>query len=105
MSPYSIYFWKAHFALLLQRHGIENGQFLGLDDSDLSSDPESDVESGMLVGGRRGAVRSRRNDAFFNDNELHEEIIFEENLLDGLPSWLEKLFEGTTTRYHIKYVL
>lgn len=81
-----------------QRNGADNnGQFLGLDDSELSSEQESDVESGMLVANK---PRLRRNGAFFNS--LHEEVIFEENLLDGLPTWLERLFEGTTIRYHIK---
>ena len=81
-----------------QRSGADNnGQFLGLDDSDLSSEQESDVESGMLVATK---PRVRRNGAYLN--ALHEEIIFEENLLDGLPTWLERLFEGSTIRYHIK---
>ena len=77
----------------------ENGDFLGLNnDSENSSDPESDVESGMLVGTRNS--ENRKVDIF---NNFHEDVIFEENLLDGLSSWLDKLFEGTTTRYHINY--
>lgn len=82
-----------------KRSGADNnGQFLGLDDSDLSSEQESDVESGMLVATK---PRVRRNGAYLN--ALHEEIIFEENLLDGLPTWLERLFEGSTIRYHINF--
>ncbi|XP_050524299.1 dnaJ homolog subfamily C member 16 [Daktulosphaira vitifoliae] len=32
-----------------------------------------------------------------------EEDIRIENLLDGLPMWLDRLFEGSTTRYQINY--
>ncbi|XP_050431236.1 dnaJ homolog subfamily C member 16 isoform X2 [Adelges cooleyi] len=32
-----------------------------------------------------------------------EEDIHLENLLDGLPMWLDRLFEGSTTRYQINY--
>lgn len=32
-----------------------------------------------------------------------EEDIRMEHLLDGLPMWLDRLFEGSTTRYHINY--
>lgn len=32
-----------------------------------------------------------------------EEDIRTEHLLDGLPMWLDRLFEGSTTRYHINY--
>lgn len=30
-------------------------------------------------------------------------ILLEENLLDGLSNWLDRLFEGTTHRYYINY--
>lgn len=30
-------------------------------------------------------------------------IVFEEHLLDGLPNWLDRLFDGTTQKYHIQY--
>lgn len=29
--------------------------------------------------------------------------IFEDQLLDGLQMWLDRLFEGSTYRYHINY--
>ena len=29
--------------------------------------------------------------------------IFEDQLLDGLQAWLDRLFEGSTYRYHINY--
>ncbi len=32
-----------------------------------------------------------------------EEEIRTEHLLDGLPMWLDRLFEGSTTRYQINY--
>lgn len=80
-----------------KRRVIENGEFLGLNnDSDGSSDHESDLESGIDT-----RNRTHRQDLLYND--LHDEIIFEENLLDGLSSWLDKLFEGSTIRYHINF--
>lgn len=36
-----------------------------------------------------------------DDNE--PKILLEENLLDGLSNWLDRLFEGTTHRYYINY--
>lgn len=53
---------------------LETGAFLGLDES------ESD-----------------QNDV--NDSK----ILLEENLLDGLSNWLDRLFEGSTHRYFINY--
>lgn len=53
----------------------EAGAFLGLDSED--SDPSTDVSE--------------------------PKILLEENLLDGLSNWLDRLFEGTTHRYYINY--
>ncbi|KAF2899439.1 hypothetical protein ILUMI_06735 [Ignelater luminosus] len=38
-----------------------------------------------------------------DSSESDDEILLEGNLLDGLPNWLDRLFEGTTKRYHINY--
>ncbi|XP_055676696.1 dnaJ homolog subfamily C member 16 [Lutzomyia longipalpis] len=35
--------------------------------------------------------------------ESEPRILLEENLLDGLSNWLDRLFEGTTHRYYINY--
>ncbi|GAB0090549.1 DnaJ homolog subfamily C member 16 [Sergentomyia squamirostris] len=35
--------------------------------------------------------------------ESEAKVLFEENLLDGLSNWLDRLFEGTTHRYYINY--
>lgn len=52
---------------------------------------EKDCESGTFIG-------------FETDSsESEEEILLQENLLDALPNWLDRLFEGTTQRYHINY--
>lgn len=32
-----------------------------------------------------------------------EEVLLQGDLLDGLPNWLDRLFEGTTRRYYINY--
>ncbi|KAG5672388.1 hypothetical protein PVAND_002519 [Polypedilum vanderplanki] len=55
---------------------LETGAFLGFDDSEDLSD-QNDV----------------------NDSK----ILLEENLLDGLSNWLDRLFEGSTHRYFINY--
>lgn len=38
-----------------------------------------------------------------DSSESDEEILLQGNLLDGLPNWLDRLFEGTTQRYNINY--
>ncbi|KAJ8928464.1 hypothetical protein NQ314_018969 [Rhamnusium bicolor] len=52
---------------------------------------EKDCESGAFIG----------FDSDSSDNG--EEVLLQESLLDGLPNWLDRLFEGTTKRYHINY--
>jgi len=61
---------------------------MGFDDDD-SNDSGSDIEAGILIHRKTGTI--------------DDEIIFEEHLLDGLSNWLDRLFEGTTQRYHIQY--
>ncbi|ERL93213.1 dnaJ homolog subfamily C member 16 [Dendroctonus ponderosae] len=56
-----------------------------------SKDAEKDCESGAFIG--------------FNsesDSES-EDVLLEGALLDGLSNWLDRLFEGSTQRYHINY--
>lgn len=55
----------------------ETGAFLGLesDDSDDGTDATAD----------------------------DPKILLEENLLDGLSNWLDRLFEGSTHRYFVNY--
>lgn len=53
---------------------------------------ETDCESGAFIG--------------FNSDESDvesEEVLLQGNLLDGLSNWLDRLFEGSTQRYHINY--
>ncbi|CAN7986790.1 unnamed protein product [Ixodes hexagonus] len=67
------------------------GDFIGFEDSSSASEA-SDVESGRLL--------DRQEEA---DLDMYSSILFEEHLLDGLPNWLDRLFEGTTKRYYIQY--
>lgn len=63
--------------------------FLGLDsDTSEGSSSDDDISGGI----------SRRH----NNND-RKKVLLEENLLDGLPNWLERLFEGTTHRYQVGY--
>uniref|UniRef100_A0A182W7L1 DnaJ homolog subfamily C member 10 n=1 Tax=Anopheles minimus TaxID=112268 RepID=A0A182W7L1_9DIPT len=61
--------------------------------SSMSTDPE--------VGAVLGMDSSDSETSISNADE--PKILHEENLLDGLPNWLDRLFEGTTHRYYINY--
>ncbi|XP_071446764.1 dnaJ homolog subfamily C member 16 isoform X1 [Hetaerina americana] len=68
-----------------------NGAFMGFDTSESDDTETSDLEQG--------------------DKQLEEEplldkysnVVFQGNLLDGLPNWLDRLFEGSTHRYYVNY--
>ncbi|XP_058820805.1 dnaJ homolog subfamily C member 16 isoform X2 [Topomyia yanbarensis] len=61
--------------------------------SSLPSDPEAGAFLGM-----------ESSDSEASTSDVSEpKILLEENLLDGLPNWLDRLFEGTTHRYYINY--
>ncbi|XP_035780794.1 dnaJ homolog subfamily C member 16-like [Anopheles albimanus] len=57
----------------------------------------SDPEAGAFLG-----MESSDSEASMSDVS-EPKILLEENLLDGLPNWLDRLFEGTTHRYYINY--
>lgn len=59
-----------------------------------------DPEAGAFLG-MNGAESD--SDEFCGNSELDEKILLEENLLDGLSNWLDRLFEGSTHRYYINY--
>lgn len=80
---------------LRRRHGHSSisGDFMGFSDNDSESD--SDVEAG-----------DARKDSVASDKPLlnyYSNILFEDQLLEDLSNWLDRLFEGTTHRYHINY--
>ena len=75
-----------------RKNGYRNGGFLGFSDSD-DSDTNMDIEHGPR-----------------NSLSLHPTgdssspgIIFTNHLLDNLSNWLDRLFEGSTHRYHVNY--
>lgn len=74
------------------RSGL-SGDFMGF--SDIESESDSDMEIGDK---RKDSVASNRPLLNYYSN-----IIFEEQLLEGLSNWLDRLFEGSTHRYHINY--
>lgn len=43
------------------------------------------------------------DDSQSDQNDLGAKILLEENLLDGLSNWLDRLFEGSTHRYFINF--
>lgn len=34
---------------------------------------------------------------------MKNDIVYQDKLLEGLPNWLDRLFEGLTQRYYINY--
>lgn len=61
-----------------------------------SSSP-SDPEAGAFLG------MDSDSDGSSGVSESDASILLEENLLDGLSNWLDRLFEGSTHRYYINY--
>ena len=56
----------------------------------------NDPEAGAFLG-----LDSDDSDPSLDNSE--PKILLEENLLDGLSNWLDRLFEGTTHRYFVNY--
>jgi len=67
-----------------------SGAFMGFDSENESSDGEMDLE------------RAASQPAPVLDSPDHLPI-FEDQLLDGLQNWMDRLFEGSTYRYHVNY--
>ncbi|CAG0880674.1 unnamed protein product [Darwinula stevensoni] len=73
-------------------HGFNqkgSGAFMGFEDSQSS---DEDVEA---------PSQQKETERIFDQYE--SDILFIEHLLDALPNWLDRLFEGTTKRYHVNY--
>ena len=72
---------------------------MGFDSELEDSGSEMDVEGqkATLAANLRATAKST-----FVDPTDHLPI-FEDQLLDGLQLWLDRLFEGSTYRYHINY--
>jgi DnaJ family protein C protein 16 len=92
LNGFRRYFCVFHVTLpggTSKRHrssGYRNGGFLGFDSDKGSDEDNSDVES------RRPEPPAL---------EHRPSVLFTSHLLDNLPNWLDRLFEGTTHRYHI----
>lgn len=73
-------------------NGTVAGSFMGFDsEMEEDSDVETDLER---------QPTDRRPPLLDSPDHLP---IFEDQLLDGLQMWLDRLFEGSTYRYHINY--
>ena len=91
-------------------NGAAAGAFMGFDSDELEdsgSECERDVEGGQPpVAGRIAGLSAATNTSGGKppllDSPDHLPI-FEDQLLDGLQMWLDRLFEGSTYRYHINY--
>ncbi|MPC13941.1 DnaJ subfamily C member 16 [Portunus trituberculatus] len=75
------------------RSGI-SGDFMGFSDNESESEA-SDAEVGDK---KKDSISSNRPLLNYYSN-----ILFEEQLLEGLSNWMDRLFEGSTVRYHINY--
>ncbi|XP_024875532.1 dnaJ homolog subfamily C member 16 [Temnothorax curvispinosus] len=62
----------------------------------LTRRPE-DPEAGAFIG------FDSSNESDLSQDEGGSNILYQDNLLDGLPMWLDRLFEGLTHRYYINY--
>ncbi|XP_050581000.1 dnaJ homolog subfamily C member 16 [Bombus affinis] len=56
-----------------------------------------DAEAGAFI----GFNSSNESDA--SEEEGGNNVLCQDNLLDGLPMWLDRLFEGLTHRYYVNY--
>ncbi|XP_013182257.1 PREDICTED: dnaJ homolog subfamily C member 16 [Papilio xuthus] len=56
----------------------------------------ADPEAGAFIGFHTEPDSS-------SDEAPDPPVLLQENLLDGLPNWLDRLFEGSTHRYYINY--
>jgi DnaJ family protein C protein 16 len=57
-----------------------------------------DLETGAFLG-----FEGESDDSSDHNDVNDSKILLEENLLDGLSNWLDRLFEGSTHRYFINY--
>ncbi|KAL2744675.1 dnaJ subfamily C member 16 isoform X2 [Vespula maculifrons] len=57
-----------------------------------------DAEAGAFIG-----FDSSNESDISQDEASGDTVLYHENLLDGLPMWLDRLFEGLTHRYYINY--
>lgn len=62
----------------------------------LAQRPE-DPEAGAFIG------FDSSNESDQSQDEGGNNILYQDNLLDGLPMWLDRLFEGSTHRYYVNY--
>lgn len=68
-----------------------------LRDEEVSSDSDGeDLEAGILI-------RLAGDRDLTPEEEMLTGVVFEEHLLDGLPNWLNCLFNGLAHKYHIQY--
>jgi DnaJ family protein C protein 16 len=84
-------------------NGAAAGAFMGFDSDEIEdsgSDCERDVERQPVNGTTGGRSGAGQNPLLDSPDHLP---IFEDQLLDGLQMWLDRLFEGSTYRYHINY--
>ncbi|XP_014209177.1 dnaJ homolog subfamily C member 16 [Copidosoma floridanum] len=56
-----------------------------------------DAEAGAFIG------FDSSSDSEASHDDTHDDILYQDKLLDGLPMWLDRLFEGSTQRYYINY--
>ncbi|XP_043250790.1 dnaJ homolog subfamily C member 16 [Colletes gigas] len=56
-----------------------------------------DAEVGAFIG------FDSSNESDLSEDESGHNILYQDNLLDGLPMWLDRLFEGLTHRYYVNY--
>jgi hypothetical protein len=85
------------------------GAFMGFETSESEDTENSDLEQGHVTKNVNLFSESKRSShltcVFLQglNNDRYSNVVFKENLLDGLANWLDRLFEGSTYRYYINY--
>lgn len=78
----------------------EAGAFIGFDSSNESDLSQDEVYENTL---RMFLIFNNCHINFAYILQGGNNILYQDNLLDGLPMWLDRLFEGLTHRYYINY--
>ncbi|KAG5889837.1 hypothetical protein JTB14_023162 [Gonioctena quinquepunctata] len=81
---------RKYFCVFHAKHTERNRKKKGA--SGVSNTKELDCESGAFIGFQNS-----------DSSDSDDEILLQGSLLDGFSNWLDRLFEGSTQRFHVNY--
>lgn len=91
---------RKYFCMFHAKHTEKNKQKKNNHKS-LNQRPSSadvDPEVGQFIG-----FDTDSSESDLDGDGSGDDVLLQSHLLDGLPNWLDRLFEGTTHRFHINY--